>query len=78
MLWVELGLGELVGLKFSIVKDCVFVVVLGINKWFDELFDVYVVEGSMWGFRFLIGKREGLIIKVVMVIIHITFYRFSQ
>lgn len=78
MLGVELGLGELVGLKFSIVKDCVFVVVLGTYKWFDELFDVYVVEGSMWGFSFLISKREGLIINVVMVIIHVTFYRFSQ
>lgn len=40
MLGVELGLGELVGLKFSIVKDCVFVVMLGTYKWFDELFDV--------------------------------------
>lgn len=40
MLGVELGLGELVGLKSSIVKDCVFVVMLGTYKWFDELFDV--------------------------------------
>jgi len=29
--------------------------VLGIKRWSDELFDGYLVEESMWGFRVLIG-----------------------
>ena len=33
----------------------------GIKRCFDELFDGYLVEESMWGFRVLIGKRKGLI-----------------
>jgi hypothetical protein len=35
--------------------------VLGIKRWFDELFDGYLVQESMWGFRFLIGKTYGMI-----------------
>jgi hypothetical protein len=34
--------------------------VLGIKRWFDELFDCYLVE-EVLGFRVLIGKRKGLI-----------------
>ena len=34
---------------------------LGIKRWFDELFDGYLVEESIWGFRVLIGKRKGFI-----------------
>ena len=36
--------------------------VLGIKRCFDELFDGYLVEESMWGFRVLIGNRKGLIL----------------
>lgn len=32
-------------------------VVSGIIRWFDELFDCYLVEESMYGFRGLIAKR---------------------
>jgi hypothetical protein len=35
--------------------------VLAVKRWFDELFDGYLVEESIWGFRVLIGKRKGLI-----------------
>lgn len=34
---------------------------LGIKRWSNELFDSYLVEESMWGFRVLIGKIKGLI-----------------
>ena len=34
---------------------------LGIKRWFNELFDGYLVEESMWDFWVLIGKRKGSI-----------------
>ena len=32
----------------------------GIKRWFDELFDGYLVGESMWRFRIFISKRKGL------------------
>ena len=34
---------------------------IGIKRWFDELFDGYLVEKHMLGFRVLIGKIKYLI-----------------
>ncbi len=34
---------------------------IGIKRWFNELFDDYLVEESMWNFRVWIGKRNSLI-----------------
>ena len=36
-------------------------VLIGIKRWFNELFDGNLVEESMVEFRVLIGKRKGLI-----------------
>ena len=35
--------------------------VVGIKRWFDELFDGYLVEESMLASRVMVGKRKGLI-----------------
>lgn len=56
---VGLGLGELVDLGLKLLKKG-YRIVLGNEKWFDELFNGYLVKESKWGFRVLIGKRKGL------------------
>lgn len=53
---VGLEYGEFEDLRF---RKC-YVVVFGIIRWFDELFDCYLVEESMYGFRGLIAKRRNL------------------
>ena len=35
-------------------------VVIGFKRWFDELFDGYLLEESMWGLQFLVGRRKSL------------------
>ena len=56
---VGLGLGELVDLGLKLLKKG-YRIVLGNEKWFDELFNGYLVKESKWGFRVLIVKRKGL------------------
>lgn len=57
MLVVGLEYGEFEDLRF---RKC-YVVVFGFIRWSDELFDSYLVEESMYGFRGLIAKRRNLI-----------------
>ena len=59
MFVVGLGLGELVDLGLKLLKKG-YRIVLGNEKWFDELFNGYLVKESKRGFRVLIGKRKGL------------------
>ena len=59
MFVVGLGLGELVDLGLKLLKKG-YRIVLGNEKWFDELFNGYLVKESKWGFRVLIVKRKGL------------------
>ena len=35
-------------------------VVIGFKRWFDELFDGYLLEESMWDLQFLVGRRKSL------------------
>ena len=33
---------------------------MGIKRWFNELFDGYLVEESIWGYRVSISKGKGV------------------